>query len=323
MRTLKPAWILGLVAGMAGTVGTAHALTQRGVGTVTAVRGDVAVSRTPALAAQAGRLAREALKFRDDVFFRDLIDTERDSGTKLLLKGRAVFTVRELSRVELREGVVPEDSGRNRSIVHLLWGAVRAQVQRDVLPQNELEIHTANAASAIRGTELIAEVFHPGTPVPPLPSAGNPRAGGPAVPAAVVVSRFHVRKGLIEVEGLFAGAGQGIEKVGNQPPRLFQIAAEGFEEKLLAFAVPTVHPRIDGIVLFRPPVGQNAATSPPVSPAARPEVGAGLPSDGVPPSKPSGAATTPAPFIRTMPSGVFSSRFFLPDSRLTGTGPLR
>lgn len=315
MRTLKLAWILGLVAGMTGIIESAHALTQRGVGTVMAVRGEASVSHLPEVAAGAGRPARESLKFQDDVFFRDVIDTQRHGGAKLLLKGRAVFTVRELTRVELVEGVVPADSGRTRSIVHVLAGAVRALVQRDVLPHNELEIHTPNATSAIRGTELIAEVFHPGTPVPPLPFAGSRQPGGPGTPAADVVSRFYVRKGLIEVEGLFAAAGQGIEKVGNQPPRLFQFAATYFEDMVITFAVPQNPPHLGGNILSRSPVVPNGQAAPSVQPMVQPEVGNGVPSDNVPPSKSSVGPSKPAPSAKMIPSDVFPSRFLAPDGR--------
>src|SRR3972149_4641797 len=85
----------------------AHAYTQKGVGVVTALRGEVAVIHAPAGPARESRPPQEPLRFRDDVFFQDVIDTQRESTAKLLLKGRATFTVRELSRVEFREGGGP------------------------------------------------------------------------------------------------------------------------------------------------------------------------------------------------------------------------
>jgi len=163
----------------------AHAYTQKGVGVVTALRGEVAVIHAPAVAARESRPPQEPLRFRDDVFFQDVIDTQRESTAKLLLKGRATFTVRELSRVEFREGVVPAEPTRTRSIVGLLRGAFRVIVQRDLRPQDELEIHTPNAISAVRGTDVLwlfeagrttgivlsglLEVFNP-TQVPPPPT---------------------------------------------------------------------------------------------------------------------------------------------------------
>ena len=318
-------WILAMAAGTTGAAQSASALTQRGVGAVMAVRGDVSVSRAFPLAAEAGRPVREALRFRDDVFFRDVIDTERDSGAKLLLRGRSVFTVRELSRVELVEGVVPAEAGRTRSIVHVLDGAVRALVQRDVLPHHELEIHTPNAASAIRGTELIVEVFQPGTPVPPLASLGDERPGGVGTPATEIVSRFYVRKGLIEAEGLFAAGGQGIEKVGSQPARLFQFGPIYFDSMLAGFAVPPLQPRLDGNLLSRFPVAPNGhgQPGPSVPPTVQREVGIGLSSDLAPPAKSSAAPSGPAPSAKVMPSDVFPSRILVPDSRFMRSGPLK
>ena len=274
--------ILGLAVGAMGAAGPSHALTPRGLGTVTGVRGDVVVSHVPAVAAAAGRPATEALRFRDDVFFRDVIDTQRESAAKLLLKGRAIFTVRELSRVELVEGVVPAQSGRTRSIVHLFAGAVRALVQKDLFPQNEMEIHTPNATAAIRGTELIAETFLPDAPLPPT---AEELPAWPAAPAPEVVSRFYVRKGLIEVEGLFAGAGEGVEKVGNRPPRRFRFGPKVYDQMLPPFAVAPG----PGLLGNRLPAGlvgggDQAIWSPP--PSGQPELGWGLPGGIVPPPGP-------------------------------------
>ncbi len=267
------AWTLGLVGTLPGTAGTAHAFQQQGVGVVIATRGEVAVSHLPDVAARTGRSATEPLRFRDDVFFHDVIDTQQESAAKLLLKGRAIFTVRELSRVELKEGALPADPGRTRSVVNVLAGAVRALVQKDLLPQNELEIHTPNAASAIRGTELVVEVFQ-GTTPPPLPGPAAEPAGHRGLPAPDVVSRFYVREGVIEVEGLRVGAGQGVEKVGNLPARLFQFSPSHIQHVLSRFAMgPGVVP--PGGNQARPATavnGQPAGQKPPIvaSPSSDP-----------------------------------------------------
>lgn len=322
MRVTAVGSILGIVAAVTGFVGTghAHALSQKGVGAVIGVRGEVSVSHT---AAGSGRPAREALRFRDDVFFRDVIDTQRDSGAKLLLKGRAVFTVRELSRVELREGTVPPDSGRTRSIVQVLAGAARALVQRDLLPHNEIEIHTPNAVSAIRGTELITEVFLPGQPVPPLPSVdgdGRPQPGGAM---ADVVSRYFVRKGLIEVEWILASGGQGIEKVGNRPPRLFAFVETTFEAMAARFAVPSNAPSVMGTGFSGiPAVAPNALAVPSGVPALPLGLSPVAPTDGVSPSKVSVPSPRSVPPITSPPTDMGSSRIS-PDSRPFSSGPIK
>ncbi len=143
----------------------AAAYTSKGVGVVTALRGTVDVTHAPDVVSREGLAARAALRFRGDVFFRDVIDTQRESSARLLLKGRAVFTVQELSRVELREGLVP-DPTRTRSILTLLAGGFRALIQRELRPGDEFEIHTPNAVAAVRGTDLVAETYAPGQLTP-------------------------------------------------------------------------------------------------------------------------------------------------------------
>ncbi len=242
--------ILALAAAAVGVVesGVAHAYTAKGVGVVTALRGGVGVTHAPPVAAREGRPPQEALKFKDDVFFQDVIDTQRDSIAKLLLRGRSTFTIRELSRVELREGVVPADPTRTRSIVSLLTGAFRAIIQRDLRPQDEFEIRTPNAISAVRGSDLVVEVYAAGTTPPPLPSAGlepedEIRPVGydlAQLPLALVVARWFVREGEVTVEGVTARALQGIEKIGNLPPRLFSFVPDYFA-RLLARFLPIAH----------------------------------------------------------------------------------
>src|SRR3989304_924309 len=165
-----PAVYTVLWALWAGVPGLAEALPQRGVGVVVAMRGEVAVQHEEAIARREARPVQEPLRFRDDVFFRDLIDTQRESFARLLLRGRSVFTIRERSRVELREGIVPADPSRIRSIVSLLTGAFWAVIERDLRPQDEVEIQTPNAISAVRGADVVVEVYRD-TTAPPLPTA--------------------------------------------------------------------------------------------------------------------------------------------------------
>ncbi len=152
----------GLLAGSAGPV---EAFTQKGVGMVTALRGTVNVAHTPAVAARERRAPQEPLKFRDDVFFLDTIRTEREATAKLLLRARSTFTIRELSQVQLREGPAPAP-GRTRSIVSMVSGALRALVQRELRAGDEFEIHTPNAISAVRGSDVATETYGPGQAPP-------------------------------------------------------------------------------------------------------------------------------------------------------------
>ena len=159
-------------AAVAGTMGVlaslaapAEAFTQKGVGLVTAIRGSVNVAHTADVAARERRPVQEPLRFREDVFFLDTIRTEREATAKLLLRARSTLTIRELSQVQLREGTAPAP-GRTRSIVSLVSGALRALIQRDLRPQDEFEIHTPNAISAVRGSEVATETYGPGQAPP-------------------------------------------------------------------------------------------------------------------------------------------------------------
>ncbi len=183
-------WTAFFSAALLGCLGPwvaldAAAYTAKGVGVVTALRGEAAVAHAPEVATRERRATQERLKFRDDVFFRDVIDTQRESTARLLLKGQSTLTIRELSRVELREGVVPADPTKTLSIVSLLAGKLRAIVARDLMRGDEMELRSPNAIAAVRGTDVLwlfqagrtigvvlaglLEAFNP-TQVPPPPT---------------------------------------------------------------------------------------------------------------------------------------------------------
>src|SRR3972149_4200420 len=94
-----------LLAGVAVLVGVASASVGRAenlssAGTVTAVAGPVTVARLSA--------TPQPLKFRDTLFWRDVVEARKDGTARMLLAGKTTVTVRELSRLELREEVMPE-----------------------------------------------------------------------------------------------------------------------------------------------------------------------------------------------------------------------
>src|SRR3972149_1715267 len=89
-----------LLAGVAILVGVASASVGRAenlssAGTVTAVAGPVTVARLSA--------TPQPLKFRDTLFWRDVVEARKDGIARILLGGKTTVTVRELSRLELRE----------------------------------------------------------------------------------------------------------------------------------------------------------------------------------------------------------------------------
>jgi hypothetical protein len=143
----------------------------RGVGVVTTLAGTVTVAR-------AALPAPRPLHFKDDVFVRDHIATAEKSVVRVLLGGKALVTVRELSSLTIKE-----ETGR--STVDLTSGKIAMGVVRQRMrPGEVIEIRTPNAIAAIRGTVLVVEL----TPAP---------GGAPGRPN--YTTKVHVLHGLVEV----------------------------------------------------------------------------------------------------------------------------
>jgi hypothetical protein len=110
-------------------------------GTVTALQGQATVARatlpTPA-----------PLRFQDDVFVRDRIETSEKSVARVLLGGKAIVTIRELSVF-----TITEEPGR--AVVELTKGKLALGVARKLLkPGESVEIRGPNVAAAVRGSYL-------------------------------------------------------------------------------------------------------------------------------------------------------------------------
>lgn len=117
----------------------ATAQTSDAVGVVTTVDGGATVAR-PALPSPL------ALKFKDDVFGRDRIRTQENSLVRVLLGGKAILTVRELSQVTIHEEP-------NRAVVTMPDGkVVLAVAKQRMRPGESIEIRTPNAVAAVRGS---------------------------------------------------------------------------------------------------------------------------------------------------------------------------
>lgn len=126
---------------------------QQPAGVVTAVQGRAQLTR-PTVAAPM------ALRVKDGVVIRDVIDTRENSLTRILFGGRATVTVRELSRFEVREENLP--GGGVRSTIDLNSGAALVNVARQLMgPRDEVQIRTPNAVAAVRGSAVFAEVIQP------------------------------------------------------------------------------------------------------------------------------------------------------------------
>ena len=128
------------------SIGTAEESAFSGIGVYTAVMGKVSVTHP-------GEARVLPVKLHDEVLFKDVIQTEKESRTKAFFQDDSVLTVGENSRVEITEYIYnPEDNVR-RSVVKVVQGQVRALVSK-VFKSNgsRFEVHTPSAVAAARGT---------------------------------------------------------------------------------------------------------------------------------------------------------------------------
>ncbi|HXH12088.1 MAG TPA: FecR domain-containing protein [Alphaproteobacteria bacterium] len=134
-----------------GLLRAERAWPQEPVGVVTALQGVAHLTR-PALATPV------ALRFKDGLQVRDIVDTQEQSLVRILFGGKSTVTVRELSRLEVREETLP--SGATLSIHELASGSILVNVARQLLrPGDEIQIRTPNAVAAVRGTTISAQCW--------------------------------------------------------------------------------------------------------------------------------------------------------------------
>jgi hypothetical protein len=127
---------------------------QQPAGVVTAVQGQADLTRP-------GAPKPTALRQKDGVVIRDVIDTREKSGARMLFGGKATVSMKELSRFEVREETLP--GGTTRSTVDLNSGALLINVARELMkPGDEIIIRTNNAVAAVRGSMVYAETHEPG-----------------------------------------------------------------------------------------------------------------------------------------------------------------
>jgi|CXWL01.1.fsa_nt_gi hypothetical protein len=117
-----------------------------GVGVYTAVMGKVSVTHP-------GEARGLPVKLHDEVLFKDVIQTEKESRTKAFFQDDSVLTVGENSRVEITEYIYSPEANLRRSVVKVMQGQVRALVSK-VFKSNgsRFEVHTPSAVAAARGT---------------------------------------------------------------------------------------------------------------------------------------------------------------------------
>jgi hypothetical protein len=135
--------VLGFVCGVSEY---ARAQEQPGIGVVSTLIGEATVARGTTTQLL-------ALKTRDDVFMQDRISTKERSLVHVLMGGKALLTVRELSVL-----TITEEGGR--ATVDLQSGKVGLAVVRQRMKPGEIiEIRTPHSVAAVRGTVLVVEII--------------------------------------------------------------------------------------------------------------------------------------------------------------------
>jgi hypothetical protein len=223
METSRPVLkLLGAVlTAIALQSGSGWAFTAKGVGVVTTLQGTARITHASAPTVAA------SLRFRDDVFLQDVIDTEAAALARILLRGSSLVTIRELSRVTIGEQAIPTGS---KSVVSLFSGKVRATVSRSLLgPGDQTEIRTPNAVAAVRGTDVIVFTVGETTSIGVLDGSAEvtnipPQRGEPGVePGSVLLAQ--------------AGPGGAIPRLTAQASSVLVIA--GQFTQIIGFAPPT------------------------------------------------------------------------------------
>ena len=245
--------VLALAIGLATRAAAAEAETEKAAGIVTAASGAVTVSRESA--------SSRALKFRDSLFWRDVVEARKDSSARVRLRGKTTVTVRELSSLELREETLTDGV---RYTVELVTGKVRASVARMLMQAGErVEVRTRHAVASVRGTDFIVETVERLSPAGAFELLGERDVGrgvadrGTRTGETVVVTL----SGTVEVSNRLAGAGR-VEQVG----ACEGVRVSGMRDPLrLPFTPDTLRQALEGLTPPRPLQVRSGDTVPFVS----------------------------------------------------------
>ncbi len=95
------------------------------------------------------------LRFRDKIFEGDTVQTKAASKVKVLLRDDSIMTMAEQSEMTFTEFLLTER--QQRSVVKLLFGAVKVLTTRILGADSSVEVHTPNAVAGVRGTTFIVQ----------------------------------------------------------------------------------------------------------------------------------------------------------------------
>ena len=185
------------------------------VGVVSTIEGQATVSR---LASTTGI----PLKFKDSVFERDRISTAENSTVKVLMGGKAIITIRELSVLTITEEL-------GKTTVNLESGKIAVGVARQRMkPGERSEVQTPNAVAAVRGTVFVVEVKRQGAQL---------GGGSLSVDTEVVTVHGTVEVGSVAnpAQTVLVNAFQSFGITGNNPGRLGNLTPQQMTTVLATF----------------------------------------------------------------------------------------
>jgi ferric-dicitrate binding protein FerR (iron transport regulator) len=94
--------------------------------------------------------SRDNARPKMDLLMKDAVETDKQSRAKLFFMDDSILNIGELSRVQVEEYMYNPEKQRSRSIYSLIDGSIKVVVGR-----SDLEVHTASAVAAARGTKFI------------------------------------------------------------------------------------------------------------------------------------------------------------------------
>src|SRR2546422_5811776 len=293
------ALLLGIVTTLAiGWQVGAQGLKQQAIGLYMAIIGKVTV-------AHVGQPVAVPVKLREDVYFKDVIETQASSRAKALFQDDSILTVGENSRVEVNEFIYDPANNQRSTILRLFQGKARALVGKLFAGLgSKFEVHTPTAVAAARGTYFVVWIEEKASQKMGMNEIGTVR------PVSV--------QGL-EVAELQAG-GTGVANIGRSGNVAFTSGGETVEGPpgSDAFAPPGMPPFAPVIITPTAPPGVTGAiASTDVPDVPQPESPSQVVAavGGVPPPPAVGPGPIlPPPTLPQVPGGI------TPPSVISGSG---
>src|SRR5881296_4322208 len=233
--------LLGIGATLAiGWPVGAQGLKQQAIGLYMAVIGKVTV-------AHVGQPVAVPVKLREDVYFKDVIETQASSRAKALFQDDSILTVGENSRVEVSEYIYDPANNQRSSVLRLIQGKARALVGKLFAGLgSKFEVHTPTAVAAARGTYFVVWIEEKASQKMGMNEIGTVR---PASGQGLEVAELQAGgTGVANIGSsgnvAFTSGGQTVEV----PPGSYSFASTGMLPFAPVIITPTAPPGVTGAI---------------------------------------------------------------------------